>query len=555
MLNKNILTLAILAMSQVALAQRPPGAGGQLLQIPPPPAVPKAAPELRIEQRTVPPAPGAEQVKVLVKELRVSGATVFPASELLALTGFQPGSELTLPQLQGMAAKITEYYRSHGYFLAQAYVPAQEIRDNVVTIAVTEGRYGTVTLRNETNLADRVARAPLEGLNSGDVIENRALEERLLLLSDVPGINVNSTLMPGSTPGTSDLLVDVTPGQRVTGVVEADNAGNRYTGEYRLGATVNLNNAAGLGDIASLRALTSGSGLKYARASYQLPVGRAQVGVAYSWLDYSLGEEFASLQAHGTAQVASIFGSYPLIRSRNNNTYALLAYDAKKFRDELDSIASVTDRKSQVVSAGIRGDSLDSLGGGGANQYAIIASFGDLDIQTPAVLAIDAQTARTNGSFGKLSFSGSREQQLGGPFSALLSVNGQLASKNLDISEKMELGGMYGVRAYPEGEAYADEGVIVTLEGRMVLPKLSAQMPGQMQLMAFVDGGSVRINRDPWAPGSNNRHLSGAGLGINWADPGNFMVQAYYAWKLGNEVATSAPDKSGRFWVYLAKYF
>ena len=40
--------------------------------------------------------------------------------------------------------------------------------------------------------------------------------------------------------------------------------------------------------------------------------------------------------------------------------------------------------------------------------------------------------------------------------SLFASVNGQLASKDLDSSEKMVLGGMYAVRAYPEGEAYAD---------------------------------------------------------------------------------------------------
>ncbi len=554
-MNKNLLTIAILAVTQGAFAQQPPSAGGQLLQIPPVSTPPRLAPELRIEQRTAAPAPGAEQVKVVVRELRVSGATVFPAIDLLALTGFQPGSELTLAQLQGMAARITEHYRSHGYFVAQAYVPAQEIKDNVVTIAVTEGRYGTVTLRNETNLSDRVARGPLEGLNSGDVIENRPLEQRLLLLSDVPGVNVKSTLVPGSIPGTSDLLVDVTPGQRVTGSIEADNAGSRYTGEYRVGATVNLNNAAGLGDVASLRALTSGSGLKYARASYQLPVGRAQVGVAYSLLDYSLGREFASLQAHGTARIASVFASYPLVRSRNNNTYLLLAYDAKKFQDKLDSIPSVTDRKSRVVTVGIHGERLDNLGGGGVNLYSVSLAIGDLDLQTPAARAIDAQTARTNGRFNKLSFSGAREQRLGGPFSAQLSINGQVASKNLDISEKMELGGMNAVRAYPEGEAYADEGVVLSLEGRMVLPKLSPQMPGQMQLVAFVDAGAVTVNKDPWAPGSNTRHLSGAGVGINWAAPGNFLVRASYAHKLGNAAATSAPDRSGRFWVHLAKYF
>ena len=48
--------------------------------------------------------------------------------------------------------------------------------------------------------------------------------------------------------------------------------------------------------------------------------------------------------------------------------------------------------------------------------------------------------------------------------------------------------------------------------------------------------------------------LSGAGVGVNWADADNFLVRAYYARKLGNESATSAPDRSGRFWIQLVKY-
>ena len=44
--------------------------------------------------------------------------------------------------------------------------------------------------------------------------------------------------------------------------------------------------------------------------------------------------------------------------------------------------------------------------------------------------------------------------------------NGQVASKNLDNSEKMGLGGPAGVRAYPTGEAYGDQGYILNLEAR-----------------------------------------------------------------------------------------
>jgi hemolysin activation/secretion protein len=80
-------------------------------------------------------------------------------------------------------------------------------------------------------------------------------------------------------------------------------------------------------------------------------------------------------------------------------------------------------------------------------------------------------------------------------------------------------------------------------------------MPGRMQLIAFVDTGTVRTNKEPWAGGENRRTLSGAGVGINWSEPGNFMVRASYAHRLGSEKATSSRDRSGRFWIQGVKYF
>ena len=67
--------------------------------------------------------------------------------------------------------------------------------------------------------------------------------------------------------------------------------------------------------------------------------------------------------------------------------------------------------------------------------------------------------------------------------------------------------------------------------------------------------GSATLNKNPWAAGENHRTLSGAGIGLNWVDNSNFVVKAYYAHKLGNATALSAPDKSGRFWVQAIKYF
>ena len=560
MLRSFIFGVAVLALGQSAFAQIvvppqqvfPP----QIREIPPAPVPQRAIPEIRIEQGGAPVLQGADSTRFPVRTLRVTGQTLYPEAELVAIAGFRPG-ELTLADLRGMASRIADHYHRNGYFVAQAYLPAQDIKDGSVTITVLEGRYGKITLRNETNLSNSLANGLLEGLNSGDIIAIGPLEHRLLLLSDLPGVVVRSTLVPGTAVGTSDLLVDVTPGRRVTGSVEADNAGSRYTGEYRVGGTVNLNNLLGQGDVASFRLLTSGHGLVYGRASYQAQFGKATVGVAYTALEYHLGREFAPLQAHGTAQIGSIWASYPLIRSRNTNLYALVGFDARVYQDKVDATVppTVTDKRAQVWIGSLYGNHRDRLGAGGVSSFSLTYSAGDLDIRTPVALANDAATARSNGNYGKLAFSASRLQNVTDRFSLYAGIWGQFASKNLDISEKMGLGGPYAVRAYPVGEAYADEGYVVNLEARLRLPKFSESLPGQFHLIGFVDTGTVTINNNPWAAGQNRRTLSGTGVGLTWADPNNFLLSAYYAHKLGDAVATSAPDKNGRVWLQAVKFF
>ncbi|HEY8571480.1 ShlB/FhaC/HecB family hemolysin secretion/activation protein [Phenylobacterium sp.] len=555
MLKTTLLTVLFLTAGHSALAQQPLGAGAQVRQIPPAPTAPKAIPEIRIEGREAPAAATPAGEKILVNALNITGETRFSEAELVAAAGFRPGSQLDLADLRAMASRISAFYNQRGYFVAQAYVPAQDIKDGAVTIAVVEGQYGEIQLRNQSRLSDGLARSVLAGLKPGDIVTAAPLQRRLLLLSDIPGVAVTSTLRPGGAVGTSDLVVDVTPGRFVTGSLEADNGGNHYTGEWRGGGTVALNNLTGHGDVASLRGLTSGSGLNYIRAAYQAQVQNLTLGAAYEYLRYELGEEFEPLDASGTAKIASVFASYPVIRSYDNNLYALGTAEAKTFRDEIGATSGVSDKTARVFTAGVAGDHHDRLWGGGWTVYSAGWSLGDLDIETPAVRAIDAATARTNGGYHKLAFEISRLQNLPGPVSLYGSLRGQVASKNLDPSEKMELGGLYGVRAYPEGEAYADQGFIATIEGRMAAPGWAGRFPGQLQLVGFVDAGSVTINKDPWAPGDNTRSLSAAGVGLTWADQHNLLVKISYAHRLGDEPAFSAHDRSGRVWVQVSKLF
>jgi len=546
-----------IVISQAALAQQPPTAGSQLQQIPALPTVQTSKPDLQVSAEPPPPMVQGDGAKVVVKGLQFAGVTAIEEAELIRVSGFAAGSQYTVAQLRAMAAKMTAHYRSLGHFVAQAYLPAQDITDGVVRFMVLEGQYGQIKLRNQSRLADGVANQLLGGLKSADKVTSDALKRRLLLLSDLPGIQVKSTLAPASERGATDLTVDIAPGQAVSGSVEADNQGNRYTGTNRIGASININEPTGLGDVASLRVLTSGEGLVFGRASYQLQAGQVRLGAAYTTMRYVLGEEFASSQSSGTARVGGLFVNYPLIRARNSNLSAQWSLDSKDFSDRLEvSLPGVSVDKSALLSTLSLSGDLRDASGTGLTTFMLSWTRGRIDLRNDVFLTNDSGSAQSNGTYDKVSYALTRQHGLFNGTDLYVSLNGQWASKNLDASEKFSLGGGTGVRAYPAGEASGDQGAILTLETRTSINGFIDRLPGQLQLIAFVDMGSVTINRFPWdAVSSNGRELRSAGLGLSWSGPGNMFLKAYWAFKLGDAVATSAPDASGRFWLQFVKAF
>jgi len=538
---------ALLAsMSHVAAAQV--DAGSQVRQLPPAPEQPTAAPDLPTLSEPPVVAGEAAGPSITVNRLQLTGQTLFSEAELIAASGFTPGSTLNLAQLRALAAEITAFYNAEGYFLAQAYLPAQDVSSGNVTITVVEARYGEVAIDNTSRLSSGVAERIVSGLGSGDMVAAAPLERRLLLLSDLPGIVVRSTLSPGTAPGTSDLNIAIQPGRSITGSVEADNGGNRYTGTYRFGGSVNLENPAGIGDRLSVRALASTGDLAYGRVAYQVPVGAATIGAAYSHLNYGLGREFSSLDADGTANIASLFASYPLIRSRYANLSAQAELDANWFTDRIGVLSTRSKKRTQTGTLGLAGEAQDRFAGGGWTTGSIGWRLGNLDLLSPVDLAADALGGRTDGSFSTIQFALAREQVIAGPLTLFGAVRGQLAFDNLGSSEKMGLGGAYGVRAYPEGEGYGDEGYIATAEARVGLP-------AGFQVIGFVDYGRISFAHDPWLSGSNHAERSGYGGGVNWFGPSNISLRASYATRFGNQPVTSQPDDSGRFWLQAVKLF
>lgn len=290
----------------------------------------------------------------------------------------------------------------------------------------------------------------------------------MLRLADIPGGEIRSTLRPGQALGTSEFLVDVAPGRRLPGEIDADNYGNRYTGTNRLGGALYWNNPGGLGNQLMLRAQASDALFNYARIGYHLPAGSfgSRIGAAWSSMHYRLSREFDALDAYGEATIGSLY------MRRQASWYANLQFDNKHLDDRIGATDTRTGKRLRNWSIDINAHFLDALGGA-RNSATLTLTRGRLDLDD-ATTTIDAVSARSHGSLGKLVVS---YQRLPGDFTLSLALTGQWANKNLDASEKFMLGGAWGVRAYPQGDGSGDEGHLLNLELRYALqPCLSSRL-------------------------------------------------------------------------------
>lgn len=551
---RSALTIILLSSLSAHAAPVAPDAGQTIRELQKQPELnaPKAITPLRLEGEASPKGSANKDVRIAVKAIHVSGNSVFTASELEALVANLIGGERTLAELDAGAARITAYYRERGYVVARAYLPEQEIKDGVVVIKVLEGIVGQQRINNQALLTDDRANGYLGG-KSGDVLQSKPVDRTLLLLADTPGVGgARATLQPGASVGTSDLLIELIPSAPYTANVELDNYGNRYTGEYRLGAALALNSPLRIGDQLSLRALASDQNLTYARIAYSIPLGGdgLRVGAAYSDLRYRLGKEFTGLQARGAAINSSLFAVYPFIRSLTSNLSGTLTWEDKQLDDRTDAPVSVSDKHVQLANFGLAGSHQDALGGAGVTAFDLSYVTGKLGMDADSLTA-DTASAQSNGSFTRLAYSVSRLQRLSDT-NMLLSVvlSGQQAGKNLNSSEKFILGGANGVRAYPQGEGNGDEGWLANLE-------LRHNFAQSVQGVLFYDAGSVDINRNPFAAGANTRNISGAGIGAN-ANFVGVQIKAYLAWRTGGGQPTSEPatlNRNPRLWLQANKVF
>jgi hemolysin activation/secretion protein len=488
------LALAVTAVSAQTPGQvKPPGTAqpGQVerqFERPPEPSAKQGVITIPAPGQT--PPPNAEGIKFVLDQLTIEGGTVYPADDLRRVYAGVLRREVTLADIYRVVDALTARYRNDGYILSQVIVPAQSVEGGAVRLQAIEGYIADVRVEGgSASMRDRV-RAYGDKIRGHRPLTAGVLERYVLLMNDLPGVQVRAVLAPANTPGASDLVLQVSPRSRVAAGFSSDNRGSKAQGMQRVFTDVEFRNLAGA-SLTELRDVTTFTPeLTYVALSHDQFVGAqgGKFGVAASYV-YSRPQELAIVPLELTTKSETVTLSYtfPLMRRRARNLYVRGTLSALDSRSKIFGIKDATDRL-RAARLSLTYDASDGLNGVNIADLEYSHGISGLGSSVNGDQYLSRPSGRTD--FQKLTLYAARIQSLPAGWSVLLAANGQYALTDLLAPELFSVGGEQFGRGYDASELLNDHGAAVRIDLRHT-HTWGGRRPATLTTYGFADGGRV----------------------------------------------------------------
>lgn len=476
--------------------------------------------------------------RVHIAAFRIVGNDEIDSDTLHRLVDAEAGKPLNLYELNKVARIITDYYRSKGFPVARAVIPAQKVEFGNVTIEVIEGRIDRSSFTGNKLYSEELLQHWSKSLE-GKTAKTETLEERILTLNDLPGLTTRAVLTPGAEYGTTTTEF-VTTEKPYEGEVSVNNYGRREIGRARVDAAVNLNNPLAIGDQLGVRTSYSEAGLlKLGGVNYSLPLNTLGTRLALSYTDihYRIGGDLSALDIKGKSQLASATLVHPFQRSQQENLYG--TFGLRTFHGEQTALGFETsDNRVSVAEAGTAWNHIDE-GFNVATASVRASSNGHSYNENDSTVG---QKLKVDGDASYL-------YNLGPVWAIRVLGAAQWSADPLADAEKFSLGGASSVRGYPSADVLGDRGVFASLELRYRTRILTA--PGYFS--AFVDGGHIsRI--DPALGTDKSNSIGSAGLGATFFPISSLQLELLAAVPTGSHETSDSHD-NGRVWANLTTRF
>ena len=481
----------------------------------------------------------------ILHQVHVTGMTVFAPAD------FEPAySDFLNTRIDGrditkIMHAIQRKYQTAGYLFATVTLPKQPIKHGRLVLEVHEGTMSRVVLSGITK-----PKAPLKAyaqrLQAQKPVNIRGLERAMLLMNDLPGVQVKGYMAP--TPHTDDdnTLTLVGTEKKAGGYLELNNRGSRYLGPWQVAADVWASQLFGRYSRteAQMNFTPNMNRMRLYNITNTTPVGGNGMVLTGQILhaDSAPGYTLSDLDVESINDTVSMGLRYPVLRTRARNLF--LSVKAQAINTQTRSLGSkLSADRLRVIRAGGSYDFVDAMRG-----------ITLVDVEASAGLHMFGASAQGEGVFSrknanpqftKVTAGFSRLQPLGEASSLLVAAQGQYSFRPLPAAEEYGYGGSDFGRAYDSSEITGDNGLAVKAELRTTPDWLysATSLTNQSYLYSFADSGVVwNINRP--GDGSEQTRATGSsvGVGLNLQFLHNTGLSVQVAQPVGRAVNTQQDE-------------
>ena len=444
-----------------------------------------------------------------IHRIDLSGNTVLDVSTVESITGPFLKYPLGTNRINLLLRKLTEAFLKRGFVTTRAYLPPQNLKDGVLTIAVVPGKVESLQINGQT-VKTSVPNQPTAGspqaggwlTDAGTVWSMPTVGETLKLTDLEQGVDQINRLRRNQAE------VQIQPGDRFRFNAGMDNYGSRASGVTRLRAGIDADNALGFQEALSLSYIGTRD-TNAAIASAAVPFGYNTFSYTGSISEYnSLIGDTALVYGRTFAQT---FGWNRVIeRDQAGRTAFDVTLTHRRTEREVNDLLLDPQYLTvlRVAINGLRKFAVNSQGAYATWEAGISRGMRTLSASQDAP---DITRDEAHSQFWKLDGNASTQLPLPSISQATLAYRGQVQGQWSNValfgSEQIFAGGMSSVRGFREGIISGDRGL--TLRNEVVWANAPALCGVRIEPYAFIDGGQAQlIATQHW------QYLAGTGVGV-----------------------------------------
>lgn len=386
--------------------------------------------------------------------------------------------------LREIALALSKAYAKTNVALYSIGIPEQDFAAGTLVVQIVEGWVAAATLEGAEKGKYRRARHHLDRLIGEKPLSRSRFERQISLMRDIPGFKLKSIDSAAGEDGA--VALSVVPSQKRHEVSFAfNNRGTRSLGRGQFEATGKAYGAIVEGDQLSVTGAAASDFKRYfyGGAAYSMPLGYdgLSLGLSGGYLE----TRPKSSSVRGTAKVAGVSLSYPLIRAFDENLYLTYAIDGLN-SDNAAFGNVISSERTRAMRASLRYAKVKprrSVSGG-------FSLSKGLDFAGARADPLQAELR-----FFKFNADGSISQAIGKRFFVRVNAGGQWTRDRLPAAERFAVGGLSYGRAFESALLSADRGVGGSLEAGWQ-PKLGPKWEGS-ELYGFVDRAIVWFEPRP----------------------------------------------------------